>query len=70
MAWSFFFEFEQPKNAVINNARVQGVNDKLAVFFRENEVGAFEEVEMMGNGGFAQAEMVGNSAGGKVTGAK
>ena len=67
MVFSFRFEFQEPADAFVQNAGIERVNDELAALFSEDQVGLAEQIEMMGNGGFADLEMLGNGAGGEVT---
>jgi hypothetical protein len=60
MDFAFRFEFQEPADAIVQHAGVERVNDELAAFFGENEVGLAEQVKMMRNRRFADLKLLGN----------
>jgi hypothetical protein len=67
MTDSFLFELEQPRDAVVDDAGVQRIDNELPVPFREDEIRLPEQIQMVGNSRFGDLEMVGNGPGGEVS---
>lgn len=66
MGFVFLGDRQEPGKAFFKDARVQGVNDELPVFFRENQVGLLQQIEMVRNGRLADGKAAGDFAGGHV----
>lgn len=62
-----FRERQKPAQRILEHAGAEGVDDELAVLFRGHQAGPLQQVEVMGDCGFAEAEVIGNRSGGKVS---
>ena len=59
----FFLQLDQPGNAIVENRGAERIDDKLAVFLRQDETGLLKQVKMMGNTRLADGKVVGDLTG-------
>src|SRR2546430_2191989 len=61
---ALFFEFDQPGDAIVEHRGAERINDKLATLFCHDEIGLFEQIQMMRDAWFADRKTIGDLASG------